>query len=196
MTKLDDLKKLREGLLDSKEVDSPVDKLKHKKSFIQKFTMRLKERKSPDKIVMVNIELLNGMHRTFLVNEKDGSFKYKGKIYIFDTESKYYIIDSSIWSYDFHETYVLPVKREIPIDKMKKVMESAKIDDVIYASNPKTLESFINAKLGQGMMKAKALDEAIRRMNLMMMINLIATIGLLLLFAWKTGMLEQIQLPI
>jgi len=141
------------------------------------------------------MELTNGMHRTFLVVEKERSFKYKKGVYLLDDDSKYFNIDAKLWQYDFHENYCLPIKRIIPITDIKKVLESANITEVEYASNPMTLERFIVARVAEGIMKGQQLDEFMRQLRLMAVIIMVTVIVHLLLFAWKSGMLQAIKIP-
>ena len=197
----------------------PFHALKTKKSrwSIKYWKTILKDRFFPERTVLVNMELLNGMHRQFLVVEKDGGFRYRKKKYIFDNESKYFVIDSKLWSFDFHEAYVLPlkrivrtkakpdtkpmiideeigfpIKREIPISNIRKALENSNISEVEYASNPSTLERFIVARIAEGIMKGQQLDEWMKQLKLLIIIGMVAGIIHLLLFMFKTGMLQSI----
>jgi len=162
---------------------------------ISRIVIWFKEKYFPTRTVIANIELFNGMHHTLLVIESSGGFTFRSGKYLFDNESKYYNIQSCTYCYDFHEGFCLPIKRIIPINKIKKVIESAGLTEVEYATNPLTLERFIIAKIAEGVMKGQAIDEAIKRITLMMIIILIAVIGHLLLFMFKTGMLSNVNIP-
>jgi len=154
------------------------------------------------------------MHRQFLVIENDGGFRYQNKKYIFDNESKYFVIDAKLWAFDFHEAYVMPIKRkvklstkktitieedlgfpikrEIPITQIRKTLEHASISEVEYASNPSTLERFIVARIAEGIMKGQQLDEWMKQLKLFLIITMVAGIIHLILFMFKTGMLSNI----
>ncbi len=149
----------------------------------------------PHKTVLVNMELINGFHKLFLVKESDSGFKYDDKKYIFDSDSKYYIIDAKLWCYDFHESIDLPIKRIIPVTEIKRALEHSQLTEVEYATNPATLERFIVARIAEGIMKGQQLDEALRRLLLVCIIAAISSTVMLILFVVKSGMLKQIKIP-
>lgn len=146
----------------------------------------------PSKSVLINMELLNGMHKQFVIKEKDGGFSYKGNTYILDNELKYFILEAKMWAYDFHEQFALPLKRSIPLLKIKKFLENSGISEVEYASNPSTLERFVTSRIAEGIMKGQMLDDWMKQIRLMLIIVLLSVIIHLLLFMQKTGMLKQL----
>ena len=170
-------------------------KLKRAKLSVKYWKDVLLERFKPDRTVLINMELVNGMHRSFLVREKKKGFKYKGGMYIFDDDSKYFNIDAKIWSFDFHESYCLPIKRNMPISDIKKVLESANISEVEYASNPMTLERFIVSRVAEGIMKGQQLDDFMKQIRLILIITMVSAVIHLFLFMSKTGMLKAVKLP-
>lgn len=174
-----------------------------KAPLMKRIMNRIKEKYRPDKTVIVNIELTNGMFKSFIVVESDRGFKYKGGYYLFDEELKYYILDAKMFAYDYHEEYVLPVKRKIPMADIKKALNSkelkgTKLDTIEYASNPLTLERFIQSKVIEGIMRGQQLDEILRQIRLILII--VGTIAIIhfLLYAQKSGVFDQIRgsLPI
>lgn len=148
-----------------------------------------------DKTLLVNMELLNGFHKLFLVMESDGGFRYKKKKYLFDNVSKYFVIDAKLWCYDFHEDFVLPIKRIIPISDIKKAIELSGYTQVENATNPKTLERFLKAKIAEGIMKGQQIDEWFKKMSLLLLVIALTSIIHLCLFLFKTGMLQSIKIP-
>lgn len=148
-----------------------------------------------DKIVLVNIELFNGFFRSMLVKEKDNGFKYKNKQFIFDNELKYYNIDAKLYCYDYHENFALPVKRNIPITKVKKILDASGVSEVEYASNPSTLEQFVVSKIAEGIMKGQQLDEWMKQIRVLLIVVVIAVVIHLLLFVQASGVLKSINLP-
>jgi len=131
------------------------------------------DRKHLPEIVMINMELLNGFHRTFLVREREGGFKYKDKKYLFDNEMKYYNMDSKIYMYDFHENIALPIKRVIPVQTIQETVENSGISEVEYAMNPATLERFAVSKIAEGIMRGAELDDVFRFLKLMLIISVV-----------------------
>ncbi len=153
------------------------------------------ERLNPETSALISMELLNGFHRLFIVKEKDEGFQYRGKKYLFDNEAKYYIIDSKLWCYDYHENFTLPIKRKIPLTHIKKSLEHSNISEVEYATNPSTLERFTISKIAEGIMKGQAIDDFMKQIRLLLIITMVAAIIHLVLFMFKSGMLQQIKIP-
>lgn len=158
-----------------------------KKFFTEKLFM--------DRTILINMELSNGFHKLFMVVERNQGFKYKSKSYVFDDESKYYVMDAKLWCYDFHENFTIPIKRIIPIAAIKKVMESGNITEVENSTNPATLDRFLKAKIAEGIMKGQQLDIVLKQLKLLGIIIMLTVIIHLILFLFKTGMLESIKVP-
>lgn len=147
------------------------------------------------KIVLINMELTNGFHRTFTVIEKEEGFVFKGKKYLFDDENKYYNIDAKLYQFDYHEGITLPIKRKIPVTEIKKTMESTEGIDIEYAINPSTLQRFMTAKIAEGVMKGTQLDEFLRKLQMYIIVIMVAVLVHFALFLYASGILRQIQLP-
>ncbi len=147
------------------------------------------------KVVLINLELSNGFFKQFLVVEHEGGFVWRKKKYIFDNESKYYILDSRIWAYDFHEEFTLPIKRKIPVASIKGSLEQSGISEVEYATNPTTLERFMTAKIAEGIMRGQQLDVFLKQMRLIGIITMVAVLIHLLIFLQKTGVFAQVKIP-
>ena len=165
-----------------------------------KFTLEywkfwFKEKYFPAKIVMINMELINGFHRSMIVIEKDGGFVFRGKRYVFDDDSKYYNMDAKLYVFDFHENLVLPVKRKIPVTAIKKTIESTEDIDIEYAINPSTLQRFMTAKIAEGVMKGTMLDEFLRKLQMFIIVIMVAVLVHLMLFLYASGILQNIQMP-
>ncbi len=153
------------------------------------------ERLHPETTALINMELMNGFHKLFIVKENDEGFKYRNRKYLFDNEAKYYVIDTKLWCYDFHENFVLPVKRKIPLTAIKKSLEHSNISEVEYATNPSTLERFTISKIAEGIMKGQAIDEFMKQIRLLLIIAMVSSLIHLVLFMFKSGMLQQIKIP-
>ncbi len=165
-----------------------------------KFTLEywkfwFKEKYFPAKIVLINMELINGFHRTMIVIEKDGGFVFRGKRYVFDDDSKYYNMDAKLYVFDYHENLVLPVKRKIPVTAIKKTIESTDEIDIEYAINPSTLQRFMTAKIAEGVMKGTMLDEFLRKLQMFIIVIMVAVLVHLMLFLYASGILQNIQMP-
>jgi hypothetical protein len=151
--------------------------------------------KHADKIVLIHFELSNGFHRQFLAKEKEGGFNYKDKLYIFDLNFRYYDIDAQLWCYDYHENFTLPIKRSIPIEEIKKYIFNSGVTDVEYATNPSLLEKFIDSKIIEAIMRGAQLDEWMKQMRVLIIITLFVASIHLIIFVFKSGMLQSIKIP-
>ena len=154
-----------------------------------------KEKYFSAKIVLINMELVNGFHRSFIVIEKEGGFKFRDKKYIFDDDSKYYNMDAKLYVFDYHENITLPIKRKIPVTAIKKTIESTDSIDIEYAINPSTLQRFMTAKIAEGVMKGTMLDEFLRKLQMFIIVIMIAVLVHLVLFIYGSGMLNNINVP-
>lgn len=145
-----------------------------------------------DRVVLINMELLNGMNRLFLAKEKDGGFQYRTKQFIFDDDSKYYVLEAKLYAFDFHEGFVLPIKRKIPITSIKENIQEDKVNEIEYATNPDTLQNFMVAKIAEGIMKGAEIDAWMKQIRILLIIfGLVVTIHFFL-YAQKSGVFAQL----
>ena len=149
----------------------------------------------PGKTVLINMELTNGFHRLFTIKEKDEGFIFRRKKYLFDDDSKYYNLDAKLYIFDYHEQITLPFKRKIPVTQIKKTMESTEEIDIEYAINPSTLQRFMTAKIAEGIMKGTQLDEFMKKLQMFLLVTMIAVLVHLALFLYGSGMLQNIKIP-
>lgn len=155
---------------------------------------RRKKRKHPEKVVLIRMEMNNGQFKEFCVveDEKDG-FKYKGKKYIFDLDARYYVIDSNIWAYDFHESLTLPVKRTIPVNRIKSLMEHSDITEVENAINPVTLERFIKSEIAQGILQGASIGKLFKVMLIILFIIVFLSAIDFIVGLWDSGIIQQLM---
>ena len=129
---------------------------KRKFSFWNSKQKRIYEKKL-DVSVCVHMELNNGFHRTFLVVEDRGGFKFMTGYYIFDNKLKYYDVDKKIYCYDYHQNFPLPFKRIFPLKEIKQdMMNKGNVTDmreVEYALNPRTLKDWIVSNIIEAMLQ-------------------------------------------
>jgi len=185
-----------------KEVDKPdteveyYNALKTKKSklSIRYWRDLMLDRRHPDKTLLINMEMTNGFHRTFIIKNINNQFKYKGSVYIIDNDLKYYNLDSKLYQLDYHENMTIPVKRIIPVDQIKKQVESSKIIPS-QSINPALIEKFIQSKILESLMKGGQFIESLRKFSFYLII--IMTIGAIhfVLFVYGSGMLQGLKVP-
>lgn len=145
------------------------------------------------RVLQINMELINGFHKRFLVLESDDSFLFKGKRYVIDHTQKYFIVDDKMWALDYHESFTNPIERKLPVGDIKEILESPNMSEVEYATNPKTLQRFIISKVAEGIMRGQALDDFLRQVRLMIILILCIVAGHFLYILIKTGAFEQVQ---
>lgn len=171
----------------------PFDLVKKKKTTLAYYVQKVKEFFFPDRMVLIQMEYANGFHDSFLVVGTDSGFRLHGRKYLFDDKEKYYHLTARYWCYDYHENFALPLRRKIPVNEIKATIEQEEGIEYEYAVNPSSLMRFITAKIAEGIMQGQDIPELIRRIFLILVILLILVAGHVLLFAYKTGMFQQIK---
>jgi hypothetical protein len=162
---------------------------------IKSIKTRFKLRFQKHRVLLINMELKNGFHTSFVVAEKEDGFKYRGNKYIFDEENKYYSLSSNLNCYDYHEGFALPIKRKMPVQEIKKALEISDITDIQYMANPQVLERFTVSKIAEGLLKGQQIDEFFKQIRMFMIVTMISSLATLILFIWSSGMLKEINLP-
>lgn len=166
----------------------------HKKTSMAYWRAWFIDRYYPSKAILINMELLNGFHRSFIMKGDDDGFTFRAKKYLFDDDHKYYNMDAKLYAYDYHEGLVLPIRRKIPLQSIKKTIESSDLD-VEYAINPSTLQRFMTAKIAEGVMKGTMIDDFLKKLQMFLLVTMIASLVHLVLFLFASGMLENINIP-
>ena len=157
----------------------------------KKFKLHFREHIS----YLINMELNNGMWTTFIVQEKDNGFTFRGKKYQFDDALKYYHIPSGLYTFNFHEGLAIPIIAKFDLNEINKAITGSGITEIEYMTNPSTLERFTVSKIAEGIMKGQQLDAFFRQIRLLVIINLLIGALNLILFVSKTGMLKSIKIP-
>lgn len=143
-------------------------------------------------VLIVNFEMINGKHRSFQVREKKGIFRFKGGDYVLDNDAKYYNIDAEMFMLDYHEGCSMPIKRVFPIKDIKEAVGVSPSQEIEHAVNPRNLKEALDAKLVEGIIQGAGLAKEFRMLLIITVITMIVSIVMVLLFAWKTGMLKEI----
>lgn len=152
---------------------------------------------SKDRLLLINMEMRNGFHRTFVVKEKDGDtkggFKFRGSHYRFDEQMMYFNVSANMSCYDYHIDFALPFKRVFPLGEVNKAIESSGMVQTEVATNPSTLERFIISRIAEGVMKGQQIDEFFRQIRLLVIIILVEVTIFFLLYLQKSGVFQQLQ---
>jgi len=185
--------------VDSKSKDIPL-RLYNPLSKTSKWNIRywkdkIKDRYFAGRVLLIDFELTNGYHRFFTVLEKDEGFIFRKKKYLFDNALKYYNLDAKMWMFKYHEDITVPVQQKIPVNIIKKTLESSGISEVEYAINPSTLQRFITAKIAEGIMQGVGLSNWMKQIRLLVIVITAVVVIHFLLFMNASGMLKNLNLP-
>lgn len=175
-------------------------------------------KESPDKIILIRMEMNNGFFREFIAAEDSGSFVYKKNKYVLDMEQKYYIIERNIWAYDFHESLSLPLRKKIqpteevekllakieesylrpmnpkvPVNEIKKLVENSNIVDVENSLNPSTLRHFVESEVIKQVLQGAMLGKIFKIMFILIIIILIFGFLTLMISLYSSGVFDAIK---
>ena len=92
----------------------------------------------------------------------------------------------------------MPMKREFPVKDMKaaiKQLGSIDPEQITTATNPAALESFMEGKVIEQLMKAQEIDAFFRQMRIIFIVGLILNLLTFLILVKTTGMLDNLSLP-
>lgn len=210
----------------------PESKLKNEKfyyeviPFDEKYGLKKKRirkerklfRKERESVVLVRMEMSNGLYREFLVPEKSDGFVYKRRRYVFDPALKYYLIDRNIWSYDFAELLSIPLKKRynisdkldkllnpeiergmkrplnphIDINEVKTLIENSEIVDVEASINPTTLKRFTDSEVIKQVLQGAMLGRIFKIMFILIIVIAIFMLILILIQLYTSGIFEKI----
>lgn len=188
------LEKITSALIDDKKFRElkPYNAIKFKFTDLKSWKDSYRNKFQADRVMLINMELLNGMNRLFLAKEKDGGFQYRKKQYIFDDDSKYYVLEAKLYAFDYHEGFVLPIKRKIPISSIRENIQKDQVSEIEYATNPDTLQNFMVAKIAEGIMKGAEIDAWMKQIRILLVIFGIISALHFFLYAQKSGVFAQL----
>ena len=174
------------------EFYSYVDTLKWSrfKDFKEKWNLKFYRNES----MIISMELSVGGCTRFIANVGKGFFMRKKKLYIFDPEYKYYSHSEKMFCLDYHEDFVLPIKRKFPVKEIKEEFTLGDMapSDIENAINPQSLGKFLTAHILEAIMQGPQIAEWMKQMKLFILITMIIGIIHIVLFAAKTGMLKSV----
>jgi hypothetical protein len=162
---------------------------------VQSIKNALKIRLAKTKIFLINMELRNGKHRSFLIKTKKQYFRYEGGTYIIDTNLMYDNVDSKFYCLDYHQDFCLPIQRKINYREVQDAIDASRQYEVESSTNPAVLTKILEANVGEGVAKSSQIPDFIKQMKLLLIIGTMSSIIMLLLFVFKTGMLKGVKIP-
>lgn len=168
---------------------------------IRRFKESKLVKKFPHKVVLVRMEMNNGTHRELLVKEDASGVTLNGARYVFDLENRYWVVDSMIWAYDFHESLSISIKttlkpndkliefvallekesragikKNIPINDLKETIEQSGITQVENSINPIVLERVIKSEIIQAILQGSAIGRLFRVVLIIIIIILLVVV--------------------
>lgn len=156
---------------------------------------RRKARKKKAIAVIARMELYNGKHIELLADEEAGGFTYRSGKYLFDVDVRYEILTSRMFGYDFHEGLCLPVKRNIPVEEIKKRADNM-ADTLTYkvrtALDPVVLLHLIKAEISKGLIAGTTLGKALRIILIIVIMIAAISLGSLLTSLYSAGAFDKI----
>lgn len=156
---------------------------------------KFKDKFFPENSYLICMELRNGFHTNFLINTSENTFKYKGCLYIIDPDIKYFNTLVKLWCLDFHQDFCLPIHRAIPlIDIKKAVTNHDSVQNMEYATNPKTLEQFVTSEIAKGVMQGQAIDSFLKTMKILIWVILIVVCVHMFIYFNQAGVLKMINI--
>jgi hypothetical protein len=173
----------------------PFNPIKKKFLTMPQMKQWWKTKMHPQEALMITMELRNGQHDCFVVVPTGQSFFYKKGTYILDNELKYYHMGARMHALDYHQDFAMPIRKSIPVNEISKALASSQVSEIIYATNPLTLENFLVSKIAEGIMKGQQIDEYLKQMKLILIITMVSSVLMLLLFVVKSGMLQGVRIP-
>ena len=154
----------------------------------------LKKQFFPERIITVNMELMNGDHTHLCVLASFEGFKYAGGLYMFDNNFKYFDHAFKTYCYDFHQNLSLPIKRTIDVKAIEKAVSETE-DNIQIALNPSTLETCIKARLAESAARAGAEDPTQKKIFWFTLTTLLLSAITAVVILQSSGMLNNIKIP-
>jgi len=185
------------------EEEEAKEQIKKQKAELTPLNL-VKKQKKKDRLVrwyrpqcayLINMELRNGDHTTFLINTAKDHFTYMKAKYVIDSNLKHYNINAKMYSLDYHQDFSLPIKRVFNVSSIKKAIKSTDMIDVELATNPSTLEGFVESNVAKQVMKSAGVEEFLKVMRTMVIVNVILSALTFMIIVWSTGMLQGLKVP-
>jgi len=147
--------------------------------------------------VVVNMELANGVHETFIVDGNKEFFIFKDGLYIIDSQLKYWNATLARFALDYNQNFSNPLRREWDVDGLKDAIVetyNARGEQfTITSTNPRNLKIFVNSKVIEGVMRGQQLQEFIKRWNLAFLILIVLTVIHLIVYLNQSGALKGLK---
>jgi hypothetical protein len=161
---------------------------------VKKHLNKLEVDQSESKIMLIQMELINGKYDEFTIQAQHDSFVWENKRYIIDDDFKFYNIPAKMFCLRYHEKVCLPVDTRIEVNSLlektqetaeetynkllesddeniKKVIKSIPKPDLIQAFNPNILEKFIISHVIEKVIKGQEMEDIFSFIKIMLIVN-------------------------
>jgi len=142
---------------------------------------------------VINMLLLNGMRRTYLIKANGDKFKIDDKEYVIDESLKYYDVSIALYCLDYHENFSLPYKNTIKLNDIMDGLESSGISDVETAINPSTLRRFITSQVIEKVLKGAEMDDVFKFIKIFLILIFVGVAISLLILIQTSGILQNLN---
>lgn len=205
INELDNKKRYFEILFNKKPVDTKQEKEKadvpifhydhtakyspfrHPIKSIKKFWWRNFEKEF---IILVNMELNNGKHISFIRPIGEERFKLFGATYIIDTKLAYYSLSAGMNCLDYHQSFTLPIKRSFPVSEIREAVKNTTYKEIIYATNPNNLDKFLHSNIIEQMFSDR-LQGIVFIVMILVIVSIVLGIASIGILFFKFGALQK-----
>lgn len=197
----EDIKKLEKQIKEAQDYETSIKTLPEnskERTHVRGVKAKVMDRVKPERTYLINMELRNGMHTTLSINTSKNHFKYAGGVYVIDPQMQYFHVASRTYALDYHQDFTLPIKREFDVKGIQATIKQlGRIDpeQITTATNPSALESFMEGKVIEQLMKAQDIDAFFKQMRLIFIIGLVLNALTFIILVKSTGMLDNLKLP-
>lgn len=142
------------------------------------------KKKIEKKMILINMELASGFLEHFLIEQDQGSFDYSKGTYIVDMSLAYWDLTAKFYALDYHEGFVLPLKRHIDVGKLNLAISGTGNYDCSTATNPSLIKNFQMSNIIEQVITSARLLKWLGpiRMMLIAILVIVSVIALILFF--------------
>lgn len=110
-------------------------------------------------VILINMQLENGKHISFIRPIDSGKFSIFGDTYIVDLKCAYFSLSAGMFCLDYHQSFCIPVKRVWPAAGLKESIEKSGIIDCPAATNPSNITRFLESNIVEQIFQGAALGK-------------------------------------
>lgn len=171
----------------------PASVFRSWKAFPRNLIFRYNMKYNAHKRYLVEMRLRNGDETTFYAFPREGVFIWNKGGYIVDDSLSRFNMAANVYKLCYHEDLCLPVRMDYDVTVMKNMVSAPNISDMKAALNPAVLMQSQSSKVVQNMMSGAGIPEMMRRIMIITVVILVILGGFVLLWAYKSGIFQQVQ---